>query len=435
MARIASLLALAATPALAQRTSVAPAADARVQGGSPDVNFGDDATLWLGNPDKTAFLYFDLSGVPAGATIDAAELVLTFVSDNGQGPNPIDIGAVTSRWGEGTVTYANQPAVTWSGRRQTVSGNGAVTWEVKPLVDAWIAAGHRNHGLALRGDGPLKAARSRESAVAGERPALRISYTPASTGGPPTLDSQVETALLPVPYPGTVDYQVRLRHNGTQTVPAEIQEELPYPLHLLPQVNGGSTSYVVVGGTAGGSASVDFKTNGGLATQLVKWSGTMAPGSTVTLDFQVHVHPYCQASASSVTVDRVIRARSGSHAPVSDRDSYRAACPGYSGPFIDTDPIAAPVDPSQAVTIRLRNRHNVPVILGLFKPGTAPSAPLARRVKIPAGKLIDMTDVLVSSLTKGGKLGFCFLFDEDQPRCPDPAAAPGLFGELQAIKP
>jgi hypothetical protein len=151
-------------------------AEARVQGGSPTVNFptGD---LWLGLPDKTAFIHFDLRSIPAGAAIMEAELLLTFRDSYSEpGPHTIQLGGVQGSWRETTVTYSNQPSVAWSNRSRTVSSPGTMSFNVKPAVDAWLSGQHDNNGFALRGDGPLKNAISREAATATDRPRLRIKY-------------------------------------------------------------------------------------------------------------------------------------------------------------------------------------------------------------------------------------------------------------------
>ena len=67
-------------------------ADARVQGGAPDANYptGD---LWVGQPDKTVFLHFDLDTLPAGAAIMDAELLVNFRDTySDQGPNTVRLG-------------------------------------------------------------------------------------------------------------------------------------------------------------------------------------------------------------------------------------------------------------------------------------------------------------------------------------------------------
>ncbi len=166
---------IAATPVPIQVTVLEANADARVQGGSPTVNFptGD---LWLGLPDKTAFIHFSLQSLPAGASIMEAELLMTFRdSYSEQGPNTIRLGRIQGSWAENSITFSNQPNVNWSQRSRTVSSPGTVTFDVTPVVKDWLA-GQNNNGFALRGDGPLKNAMSREAASATDRPRLRIKY-------------------------------------------------------------------------------------------------------------------------------------------------------------------------------------------------------------------------------------------------------------------
>ena len=175
------LLAQTAQPVSAKPILVAVIeanADARVQGGdSAQTKNYPSGDLWLGLPDKTAFLHFNINGLPTGAVIKTAELLVTFRdSYSSQGPNVIELGGVQGQWRETSVTYANQPPVAWSGRSQTVSSPGTVRWDVKPALEAWLAGRHPNHGFALRGDGPLKNAYSREAASAADRPKLRITY-------------------------------------------------------------------------------------------------------------------------------------------------------------------------------------------------------------------------------------------------------------------
>ena len=74
------------------------------------------------------------------------------------------------------VTFANQPGVAWSNRSQTVTGPGPVRFDVKPAVEARLSGQHPNRGFALRGDGPLKNAYSREASSPSSRPKLRIRY-------------------------------------------------------------------------------------------------------------------------------------------------------------------------------------------------------------------------------------------------------------------
>lgn len=172
-----------ASPGTAQtRVDLEARADADVQGGAPDVNYGDDPLIHVGNPDKTVFVWFDLSSIPADATIERARLEMT-AAGTGNGPNEVRVGAVRAGWRERQITYANQPDVAWSRRVANVDAAGPVRWNVTPAVAAWHKGEHDNFGLALRGDGPIWALRSSESPDPADRPRLQVAYTTGSSVG------------------------------------------------------------------------------------------------------------------------------------------------------------------------------------------------------------------------------------------------------------
>lgn len=182
-------------------------ADARTQSGSPDTNFGS-GLLWAGHPNvHYIFIQFDLSVLPADATIDAAELRLNYTGVY-TSPNTVEVGRVEGAWDEATLTYAlPQPAITWGGAVQTVATPGPISWEVTPLVQQWHSGNRPNYGFGLRGlDGLLVSFRSRESA--GGEPTLVITYTtPPDEGGPrPDLgdapDSTNSLGIVNMAYPG-----------------------------------------------------------------------------------------------------------------------------------------------------------------------------------------------------------------------------------------
>lgn len=164
------------------QVSLVAIADADVQGGAPDQNYGSHTVMHIGNTDKTVFVYFDLSSVPEGATVTDARLVMT-VAGAGSGPNEVKLGAARGPWREPRITYANQPQTAWSNRLRNVSGAGPMQWNVKEPVKQWVSGDRRNHGFAIRstGQGPIWAFTSREGAPADSRPTLHVAYT--TTGG------------------------------------------------------------------------------------------------------------------------------------------------------------------------------------------------------------------------------------------------------------
>jgi hypothetical protein len=123
------------------------------------------------------FVLFDLSTLPADAVIDSA----VFRLHVNAAANPLDIeaGRVDGAWEEATLTWNNQPAVTWGGAAATRNAPavGDVDWPVKPLLEGWLAGTQPNYGIALRGatvgTGGVRAD-TREGAIA---PRLVVTYT------------------------------------------------------------------------------------------------------------------------------------------------------------------------------------------------------------------------------------------------------------------
>ncbi|MCL4858250.1 MAG: DNRLRE domain-containing protein [Caldilineaceae bacterium] len=204
---VTPLYAAPATQAVSTTVELTTVADARTQSGSPATNFGS-GLLWVGHPNvHYAFVQFDLSVLPANATIDAAELRLDYTGVYTT-PNTVEIGRVEAAWNEATLTYAlPQPDITWGGPVQTVDTPGLIHWEVAALVRQWHTGNRPNHGFGLRGqDGPLVSFRSRESASGG--PTLAITYTlpPDEGGARPDLgdapDSSNSLGIVNMAYPG-----------------------------------------------------------------------------------------------------------------------------------------------------------------------------------------------------------------------------------------
>jgi hypothetical protein len=167
-----------ATPVPIKVATIEADADARVQGGAPTVNYAT-GPLWFGNPDKTVFVHFPVKAkIPSGASIVEATVLLTFPQNaySGNGNNSIQIGRVQANWSESGVTYASMPSVGWNGGARTVNGPAIVSWDVTPVVRDWLTNNIPNQGFALRGDGPLKEALSREAPSTTDRPRLRVRY-------------------------------------------------------------------------------------------------------------------------------------------------------------------------------------------------------------------------------------------------------------------
>ncbi|MCU0490299.1 MAG: DNRLRE domain-containing protein [Chloroflexaceae bacterium] len=210
-----ALPARAATPLTTELYSVG---DARVQGGSPDVNFGS-GFIWTGTANgHLAYVQFDMLELPLNATITSAELRLSYQGTY-TGTANVEVGRNDAAWDEATVTWNTRPASSFNGNIQPVGDTrGDIAWPVTPLVTQWHTGTAPNYGFALRGDGLLKAFHSKETGCIPTptapcdplklAPRLVVTYTlPAEEGPRPDLgdapDSSNNVGVNPnTAYPG-----------------------------------------------------------------------------------------------------------------------------------------------------------------------------------------------------------------------------------------
>lgn len=162
----------------AQQTTLtfAPAKDAMVKAAAPTTNFGTATNMQCSGQSgfaKQMFLQFNVTGIPAGATIVSATLKLD--SQTTATGRAITAHSVTSTsWGETTVTWDTKPALGTA--RSTVSNYTAgsyAQWDVTPTVttNANIAFGLDS---TFAGDTNFYA---REGG-AGTAPSLEVVYQP-----------------------------------------------------------------------------------------------------------------------------------------------------------------------------------------------------------------------------------------------------------------
>lgn len=95
---------------------ISPSADAQVASGNAATNYGTGTNLYVQSSSTSSFgnertwLKFDLSGIPAGATITGAKLQLWNWKSAGASL-PVEVrGATDDSWGETAISWNNQPA-------------------------------------------------------------------------------------------------------------------------------------------------------------------------------------------------------------------------------------------------------------------------------------------------------------------------------------
>lgn len=214
---------------------------------------GVGAELFTGNIDRgtnalrRALIQFDLSEIPAGATIESATLNV-FVSKvpPGAGADPSTLHKITTDWGEGTSnagtdggkgTFTTDNDATWihtfsPGSTWTTAGGdfvadesastdlggvGAYSYSSEGMVadvQAWLDDAETNFGWMIRGnEGVRMTARklvSRESGIADRRPTLVVTYT----GGTATNIEDIQTVSLRVFPNPSVDGKIRVEADG-----------------------------------------------------------------------------------------------------------------------------------------------------------------------------------------------------------------------------
>ncbi len=175
-------------------------ADAFIASEWPNQNFGA-SSLYLGynlsgdnnyGAERT-IIQFDVSGIPAGATINEAYLRLYVNWSEPADDDPMGtvLRRLASSWDEYTVTWNEEP--TW-GEIQTSADVGSVNgwcqWEVTDLVADWVAGTYPNHGMEIIGDERVqqreRAFYSRETPTE-FHPRLVVDYTAYDDISPPAV--------------------------------------------------------------------------------------------------------------------------------------------------------------------------------------------------------------------------------------------------------
>jgi hypothetical protein len=114
-------------------TTAFPSDDAYVDSGNPGTNYGAATWLYVGDENGNnpaictrSFLKFDLSILPPGSTITSAQLYL-YCWGKGTSPDVSSHYVNDDTWGEGAITWNNQPAFN-AAATDTTTVNNTATW-------------------------------------------------------------------------------------------------------------------------------------------------------------------------------------------------------------------------------------------------------------------------------------------------------------------
>ena len=131
-------------------------ADARISAAAEMTNYGAAPTLGVGRQsertlDRSLFR-FDLSGIPADATVLSASFRAYLVQSSGTPPTlNVELKQINTAWEEMTVTWSTP--LNYTGMDNVLAVGTAVGyygWDVTSLVQTWVSSDDgSNHGLAL----------------------------------------------------------------------------------------------------------------------------------------------------------------------------------------------------------------------------------------------------------------------------------------------
>jgi hypothetical protein len=186
--------------------------DAWIDEYAPGENYGNDAELRVGRLFQKSdyyqlqtLLWFDLSKLPADATVIKAILELDQTSAYGDVPYPIWPYAISDGWEETAVTWKTQPPSLTEGDPESYldTASGWKSWDVTKIVQAWAGGTMTNWGILLLGDKDKGEGLHIFSSRSGKTPpSLTIEYTTPPTATPTPTDTPTATATrTPTPTP------------------------------------------------------------------------------------------------------------------------------------------------------------------------------------------------------------------------------------------
>lgn len=295
LAGIAALV--VATPASAQTTVVLqgdPLAgeDTHIAQASSVQNYGTSTQL-LSNSQSNAqsrlLLRFDLSGIPAGATIQSAVLELYYQSAKNSLSEVLRVHRLTRAWTEPGTTWRTYDGVNnWTSQGgdfdaavvASVTLDSTVNvwkaWTVTALVQSWMNGTNPNHGMLLetpaRSGNNERRFASSENASAALRPKLTLTYVATDlSASTKAVDSATAVAGQVLTYTIVVK---NIGNSGAANVVVTDAVDTARLDTIVPGQGG-----VLAGGTITWNA----------ATTPALGSVGLSPGGDVTLSFSARV--------------------------------------------------------------------------------------------------------------------------------------------------
>ena len=189
-ARAAHLLLCGAAISVPVKAQQAPPnADAFAVAATPKSNYGPSPLLPV-TSGATSFIQFNLSGVPANATVSKATVRLYVDAVTGSGA--FDLYELDTPWTEGSLNFANAPTpgLSATGAKpvsiSSANCNQFVLVDITTLVQEWLNGTVANHGIAIKLTSPGGGFSfdSKESLLTSHEPELEVTLATAGAAGP-----------------------------------------------------------------------------------------------------------------------------------------------------------------------------------------------------------------------------------------------------------
>ncbi|MEZ4959932.1 MAG: DNRLRE domain-containing protein, partial [Saprospiraceae bacterium] len=232
--------------------TLSAAADTDIDQASPTKNWGGCTGIYLNGSSSALdhpMIKFDLSGIPAGATITSATMTLVKIGGGatggtGNSSTAVNVSAhqITNAWTEGTSScYGSTTVANWTQRQSgtnwttaggdynataentiSVAGDGAYSWNIPNMVQSWVNNPSNNQGVLLKMETEptafYKVFASRENSTVDNRPVLTITYTAGAVtqSFTATDDAMLYSTNPTTNYGGDINFQVGAFSAGSQ---------------------------------------------------------------------------------------------------------------------------------------------------------------------------------------------------------------------------
>ena len=233
--------------------------------------------------DRRSLVQFDLSSVPAEATIQEANLML-YMSTAPSTSRTYEAYPVTSEWTEASVKWNNQPSIAASPTDSTGTGTTSgvwLSWDITANVKAWHSGSEPNFGTLIKDAQEGSSINyvgtfySKEYATASLRPKLEVTYIT----GP-------EFSISATPPSQTVSSGASTAYTVTLTSMGGFSELVSLSVTDLPADTTGTFDPPTVTPTGASTLTVstDVTTPGGIYTLTITGTnGGLTHSTTVEL--------------------------------------------------------------------------------------------------------------------------------------------------------